>query len=86
MMVIVPSSEIRNNYVELTDRYLSKGEPIFITRNGYGHSVLLSIDEYEKMSKELLLLKIDQGIREAKEGKGVPLDQAMESIKRELNL
>ncbi len=85
-MVIVPSSEIRNNYVELTDRYLSKSEPIFITRNGYGHSVLLSIDEYEKMSKELLLLKIDQGIREAKEGKGVPLDQAMESIKRELNL
>ena len=85
-MVIVPSSEIRNNYVELTDKYLNTGEPIFITRNGYGHSVLLSIDEYEKMSKELRLLKIDQGIREAREGKGVPLDQAMESIKRELNL
>ena len=68
-MVIVPSSDLRNRYVELTDRYLDV-EPIYVTKNGRGHSVLLGIDEYERMSKELLALKIDQGIREARKGKG----------------
>ncbi len=85
-MVIVPSSDLRNRYVELTDQYLNTGEPIYVTKNGYGHSVLLGIEEYERMSKELLALKIDQGIREAREGKGVPLNESMERIRKELNL
>ena len=85
-MVIVPSSDLRNRYVELTDRYLNTGEPIYVTKNGYGHSVLLGVEEYEKMSKELLALKIDRGIREAREGKGVPLNESMERIRKELNL
>ncbi len=84
-MVIVPSSDLRNRYVELTDRYLDI-EPIYVTKNGRGHSVLLGIDEYERMSKELLALKIDQGIREPCEGKGSPWEESMERIKRELGL
>jgi prevent-host-death family protein len=85
-MVIVPSSDLRNRYVELTDRYLNTGEPIYITKNGYGHSVLLGIEDFEKMSKELLALKIERGIREAREGKGTPLDESMERIAKELGL
>jgi len=85
-MVIVPSSDLRNRYVELTDKYLNTGEPIFITKNGYGHSVLLGIEDFEKMSKELLALKIDRGIREAREGKGIPLDESLDRIAKELGL
>ena len=43
-MIIVPSSDLRNRYSELTDEYLSKGEPIYLTKNGCGHAVLISID------------------------------------------
>lgn len=85
-MVIVPSSDLRNRYVELTDQYLSTGEPIFITKNGHGHAVLLGIEEYERMAKELLALKIEKGILEAREGKLIPLDESMERIRKELNL
>lgn len=85
-MVIVPSSDLRNRYVELTDKYLNTGEPIYITKNGYGHSVLLGIEDFEKMSKELLALKIDRGIREAREGKGIPLDESLDRIAKELGL
>ena len=85
-MIIVPSSDLRNRYVELTDRYLNTGEPIYMTKNGYGHSVLIGIEEYERMSKELLALKIDQGIREAREGKGIPLHESMERIRKELDI
>lgn len=85
-MIIVPSSELRNRYVELTDKYLNSGEPIYITKNGYGHSVLLGLEEYERMSKELLALKVDRGIHEAREGKGAPMDESMERIRTELRL
>lgn len=43
-MIIMPSSDLRNRYSELTDEYLSKGEPIYLTKNGSGHAVLISID------------------------------------------
>ena len=85
-MVIVPSSDLRNKYVELTDKYLNTGEPIYVTKNGYGHSVLLGMEDYERMSKELLALKIEKGIREAREGKGMSLDESMDLIKKELGL
>lgn len=85
-MVIVPSSDLRNKYVELTDKYLGTGEPIYVTKNGYGHAVLLSIEVYERMSRDLLAMKIDQGIREAREGKSETLDVSMERIKKELGL
>ena len=85
-MIIVPSSELRNRYVELTDKYLNSGEPIYITKNGYGHSVLLGLEEYERISKELLALKVDKGIREAREGKGDSLDESMDRIKKDLGL
>ncbi len=85
-MAIVSSFDLGKRYVELTDRYLNTGEPINVTKNGYGHSVLLGVEEYERMYKELIALKIDKGIREAREGKGIPLDESMERIRMELVL
>lgn len=85
-MIIVPSSDLRNKYVELTDKYLDTGEPIIVTKNGYGHSVLLGIDEYKRMYRELLSLKIDQSIREAREGKGIPWNESVEQLRKEFNL
>lgn len=85
-MIIVPSSDLRNRYVELTDKYLANGEPIYVTKNGHGHAVLLDIDKYESMSKELLALKIDKGIREAREGQGIPLEDCLKQIRDELGL
>ena len=84
-MVIVSSLDLGNRYEEITDRFLEK-EPIFVTKNGHVHSVLLGIYKYERMSKELLALKIDQGICEAREGKGSPWEESMERIKTELDL
>ncbi len=85
-MIIVPSSDLINRYDELTDRYLDKGEPIYITKDGCVHAVLLSIEEYERMSRDILVLKIDQGIRDAREGKVHSVDESKELISKKLGL
>lgn len=85
-MPIVTSSDLRDRYTELTNRYLPGGEPIYVTENGRCHAVLLGIDEYESVCRELLALRIDRGVCEAKDGLGVPLENAVEQIRNELDL
>jgi prevent-host-death family protein len=83
-MVTVSSSDLGNRYDELTDRYLDTGEPIFVTENGRVHSVLLTIEEYERMSRDRLVLKIEQGIKDAREGRTMSVKESMEIVKRDL--
>ena len=85
-MIVVPSSELRNRYTELTDRYLQTGEPIYLTKNGHGHAVLLSIEEYERLSREDTVNKIRIGIQAAKEGRVKSIDEAEQYIRKELGL
>jgi len=85
-MIVIPSSDLRNRYTELTDEYLPSGEPIYLTKNGRGHAVLLSIEEYERLSKADVVRKIEAGIREAKAGNVMSIEETAEYIKKELGL
>lgn len=46
MPQIVPIKELRNTN-DISDRCHAKREPIFITKNGYGDLVLMSMETYE---------------------------------------
>ncbi len=85
-MIIVPSSDLRNRYAELTDEYLSKGEPIYLTKNGRGHAVLISIEEYERLSSADAVRKIETGLREAKEGDVMTVEETAKYVRKELGL
>jgi len=85
-MIVVPSSDLRNRYTELTDEYLSTGEPIYLTKNGHGHAVLLSIEEYERLAKADMIKKIEEGIREAKAGNVMTIEETADYIRKELGL
>lgn len=85
-MIVIPSSDLRNRYTELTDEYLPSGEPIYLTKNGRGHAVLLSIEEYERLSKADMVRKIEAGIREAKDGNVMSVEETVEYIKKELGI
>ncbi|MGI6433768.1 MAG: type II toxin-antitoxin system Phd/YefM family antitoxin [Syntrophomonadaceae bacterium] len=47
MPQIRPITDLRNTN-EISDLCHSKNEPIFITKNGYGHLVIMSIETYER--------------------------------------
>ena len=49
MIQIRPVSDLRNYFSEL-EKEVKSGQPIFLTKNGYGTMVLLSIEEYSKLT------------------------------------
>ena len=47
MAQIIPIKDLRK-CAEISERVHKSDEPIFVTRNGYGDMVIMSIDFYEK--------------------------------------
>lgn len=48
MPSIRPISDLRNNANEISDFCRQTGEPVYITRNGTGDMVVVSMEEYER--------------------------------------
>ena len=46
---IRPSSELRNNYNEISAFCHKFGEPVYITKNGTGDLAVMSIETYERL-------------------------------------
>ncbi len=63
MPQIRPITDLRNTN-EISDICHAKNEPIFITKNGYGDLVVMSIETYEEM---LNTAEIDKDIAFAEE-------------------
>ena len=55
MPVIKPISDFRNKARELSAICHDSGEPIFITKNGEGDMVLMSLAAYERLQAQLAL-------------------------------
>jgi prevent-host-death family protein len=47
MKRIRPVSDLRNNFAEISRAVHETGEPVFLTKNGYGDMVVMSIEAYE---------------------------------------
>ena len=52
MSQIRPVSDLRNNFASISKVLQETGEPIFLTKNGYGHMVVMSMEAYEKYQFE----------------------------------
>lgn len=48
-MNIRPVSDLRNHYSEVEQKVLNEG-PVFLTKNGYGSMVVMSIDQFEYLN------------------------------------
>jgi len=45
MIYIRPVSDLRNKFPEIEDLVVRSNEPVYLTKNGYGSMVLLSIEK-----------------------------------------
>ncbi|MCF0155354.1 MAG: type II toxin-antitoxin system Phd/YefM family antitoxin [Veillonella sp.] len=48
MISIRPVSDLRNKFSEIEKQILETNEPVFLTKNGYGTMVLMSIEQYDE--------------------------------------
>ena len=52
MKMIRPVSDLRNNFAEISKTVHETSQPVFLTKNGYGDMVVLSMEAYENLQFE----------------------------------
>ena len=52
MVRIRPVSDLRNNFADISRMVHKTSEPVFLTKNGYGDMVVMSIEAYERKQFE----------------------------------
>lgn len=87
MPIIKPISDLRNKSNEISDLAHNSNEPIFITKNGVGDLVVMSISHYSKMQLKLdLFSKLSVAQNQKADGdKGRTLNQVMANIRTTIN-
>ncbi|HIR14010.1 MAG TPA: type II toxin-antitoxin system Phd/YefM family antitoxin [Candidatus Choladousia intestinavium] len=58
MIQIRPVSDLRNKFPEI-ERTIKEGQPVYLTKNGYGAMVVLSLEEYARLT-ENVEMKLDE--------------------------
>jgi len=67
MPQIRPVSDLRNNFAEISRMVHETEEPVFLTKNGYGDMVVMSIEAYErKLFESEIYFKLKEAEVEAK--------------------
>jgi prevent-host-death family protein len=66
MKKIRPVSDLRNNFAEISRMVHETQEPVFLTKNGYGDMVVMSIEAYEaKQFESEIFHKLQEAQTEA---------------------
>ena len=82
MPQIRPITDLRNTN-EISDICHARKEPVFITKNGYGDLVIMSIETYEAMLEERELdTAIAEAEAEAADGKLLDAREALSELRR----
>ena len=66
MNLIRPVSDLRNNFAEISKTVQETSQPVFLTKNGYGSMVVLSMEAFQNMHFESdVYLKLLEAEKEA---------------------
>ena len=84
MIQIRPVSDLRNKFTEI-EKLVKGGEPVYLTKNGYGAMVVLSLEAYTKMTDaiERELDLADQAATETE--KRYSHQEVFDGLRRRLN-
>jgi len=64
MIKIRPVSDLRNKFPEIEDIVIREGQPVYLTKNGYGSMVVMSLEKYAELTDDIEI-KLDEADREA---------------------
>ena len=86
-MIIKASAALRNDYTSISNMAKETKEPIYITKNGEGDLVLMSIDAFEKREQ---MLKLRERVLQAEQervsgAKTVSISQARKQLAERIN-
>lgn len=83
MPIIRPSSDLRNNYNEISTLCHETQKPVYITKNGSGDLAVLSIELYEFLIDKYELYKeLEKGVNSIKKGEVYSAEEVFENIEK----
>ena len=87
MPIIKPISDLRNKSNEISELAHTSDEPIFITKNGTGDLVVMSMSYYSKLQLKIDLLSKLSVAQNQKAGgdKGRTLKQVMTNVRKTID-
>ncbi|MDR0876935.1 MAG: type II toxin-antitoxin system Phd/YefM family antitoxin [Treponema sp.] len=65
MIQIRPVSDLRNKFPEI-ENVVTRGDPVYLTKNGHGSMVVMSLEKYADLTNDIEL-KLDEADRAAEE-------------------
>ena len=81
MPQIIPIKDLKNTS-EISDLCHKSQEPIYITKNGYGDMVIMSMDIYESTMKQMNILReLEISENQIKEGKVKDAKSSLASLR-----
>ena len=84
MIQIRPVSDLRNKFTEI-EKAVGGGEPVYLTKNGYGAMVVLSLETYARLTEgvESALDRADQAALE--DGTRYTHEEVFSNLRRRVN-
>jgi prevent-host-death family protein len=84
MAIIKPITDLRNKARDLSRLCHESGEPVYITKNGEGDMVLMSLAAYERLQARLELYRqLDEAEADVRAGdRGVSVSTVRKQLKR----
>ena len=81
MPIIRPSSDLRNNYNEISTICHKTKKPVYITKNGAGDLAVMSIELYEFLTNENALYKeLEKEIESLEKGEKFSEEEVYERL------
>ena len=82
MKKIRPISDLRNHFAEISRDVHEHNEPVFLTKNGYGDMVVMSMEAYENMQfeSEIYFKLLEAEREEAMSDVRLTMDEVMDSV------
>ena len=84
MIQIKPISDLRNKFSDI-EQVVKNGEPVFLTKNGYGSMVVLSLEEYSRLVSNYDNALVEADIAAQKDSTRMTRDEVYGKIKEHIN-
>ncbi len=84
MIQIRPISDLRNKFTEL-EKIVKEGEPVYLTKNGYGSMVVMSLETFADLTNDIEM-KLDEADKQAAlDDKRYSHDDVFKQLRRRVN-
>ncbi|MDF0753357.1 type II toxin-antitoxin system Phd/YefM family antitoxin [Gardnerella greenwoodii] len=85
MINIRPVSDLRNKFPEVEETVINSNTPVFLTKNGYGTMVLMSIKQYSALTDDTERKLDEADTFAANTSTRLSKDDVFDSVRRRIN-